>query len=244
MTEEARQFNLLCSEIQAEIEINPKDRNNEHARETLEQFLQCKRSRDEHDQWRECYMLSEMLEIIKRRYQELNPHRARQTRIESGIASWEDNYQYTQEIDDTGMSQEEADRKQATLYPALNIPQLEQLAAECYLVNKLGADPRQALPRSQTHSEETRDQLATNPNPIISFRQLQKELKKDHFSPGTIGKAIERSINSNFEKKARPWAIGGCVHEYEIVDYDIRSNKGIPTPAHCKYQKKRQSEAE
>jgi hypothetical protein len=111
MTEEERQFSLLCIEIQAEIELQPKDRNNEHTKATLEQFLQCKRNRDEHDQWRECYMLSEILDIIKRRYQELNPHRARQTRIESGIASWEEKYEYTQEIDDTGISQEEADRQ-------------------------------------------------------------------------------------------------------------------------------------
>jgi len=244
MTGEERRFNLLCSEILAEIELQPKDRNNEHAKETLEQFLQCNRSRDEHDQWRECHMLSQILEIITRRYHELNPHRARQTRIESGIASWDETYRYTQEIDDTGMSQEEADRKRATLYPALNRLQLEQLAAEYYLTNKLGADAWQVIPKNPTPSEVIKGELATNPNPIISFRQLQKELERDHCSPGTIGKAIERSIKSNFEKKKRPWAIGGCVHEYEIVDYDFKESKKAPTPAHCRYQKKAQSEPE
>ncbi len=77
-----------------------------------------------------------------------------------------------------------------------------------------------------------------------TLRQLQKELEKDHHIPGTIGKAIKRSIDKNFDKTGLPWAIGGCASEYEIVDYAFRRNKENPTPAHCKYQKKTQSEAE
>ena len=244
MTGEERRFNLLCSEILAEIELQPKDRNNEHAKETLEQFLQCNRSRDEHDQWRECHMLSQTLEIITRRYHELNPHRARQTRIESGIASWDETYRYTQEIDDTGMSQEEADRKRATLYPALNRLQLEQLAAEYYVTNKLGADAQQAIPQHQTTTNGKVRELSKNPNPVISLRQLQEELKRAHHSAGTIGQAIKRSIEVNFRRVDPPCVIGGCAKDYTIVNPQIAKNKAPPTPACCQYQKRFQPEPE
>ena len=186
-------------------------------------------------------MLEDMLRIIRRRYYELNPHKARQLRISTGTATPEEIYQYTQEVDNEGMTQEEIDMQEKTLCPAIEWRLLEQLAAEEYLVNTLGANPRQAVPSLRKQESDKKEEQPAKANPRLSFKQLQEELRKNHHESDAVRQAVKRSISINFGRAAYPWEIGGCARDYRIVNARVSNNRESPTPATCQYEKTDQS---
>ena len=231
-------FENLKRELQQETRLQPKDRSKEYERITLQHFLERGRRAEDHDLWRECHMIEEMIAILNRRYLALNPHKKRQLELKqlSRESAFETHVRYQQEVDDEGRSTEEIDNRMATMYPCVERRDLEIQAAENYLHATRAIARKQIMPKTnrQDTAVESED---PNANPKMSWKEFADELKKDFHSDTTIRNAVKRCISDNHGKQPDPWPIGGCASEYQIVDPKIKSNKDHPTPAFCKYQR-------
>ena len=201
-------------------------------------------------------MHEEMLAILNRRFNALNPHKKGEAgyksankevakkAVESANADskyimtdreFQILYRYTQEIDEDGRTQEEIDKTTITKFPNLSRLDLEVQAAENYIATKWGIARKQS---SEKEAEESKSkERITNQNPVLNWSELLKELESPNVSADTIGKAVGRSISKGHKRVSTPWAIGGCASRYQIVDDPVKDNKERPTPASCKYQK-------
>jgi hypothetical protein len=237
-------FELLQDEIQREARLETKLRSLEHRQTTLDYFLKCKKTTEDHDLWRECIMHEEMLAILNRRFNALNPHKKGEAEYEAALAGGFDDmpdrgfpilHRYTQEIDEDGRTQEETDKTTITKLPNLSRLELELQAAENYIATKWGIPRKQP---SEKKAEESKSRKPiTNQNPVLSWSELLKKLETPNISANTISRAVGRSIRKGQKKGSPPWAIGGCASEYQIVDNPLRDHKELPTAASCKYQK-------
>jgi hypothetical protein len=235
---------LLKDAIEKEARLEPKLRCHKYRRETLDYFLTCKKTTEDHDLWRECFMHEEMLAILNRRFNALNPHKKGEAEYETalaeGLISISDKqfqilYRYTQEVDESGRTQEETDKTAITKLPNLTQLELELQAAENYIAIKWEI-ARKRPPEKEAEESKGKKQ-STNPNPVLDWSELLKELETPNVSANTISRAIGRSISNGQKKGSPPWAIGGCASEYQIVDDPIKENQQRPTSASCKYQK-------
>ena len=235
---------LLKDAIEKEAGLEPKLRCHKYRRETLDYFLTCKKTTEDHDLWRECFMHEEMLAILNRRFNALNPHKKGEAEYEAVLAGKFDDmpdrefpilHRYTQEIDEDGRTQEETDKTTITKLPNPSRLELELQAAENYIAIKWGILRK---PSSEKETGESKSKKPiTNPNPVLNWSELLKELETPNISANTISRAVGRSISKGQKKGFLPWAIGGCAAEYQIVDDQLRDHKGLPTPSSCKYQK-------
>lgn len=189
-------------------------------------------------------MHQEMLAILDRRFNAINPHKKGEAEYEAALAgSFNDMpekqsqilYRYTQEIDEDGRTQEDIDQVTITKYPDISRLELEVQAAENYIATKWGIERKQP-PEKETEESKNKKQI-TNPNPVLGWSELLKELATPNVPANTISKAVERSIVKRHKKVCLPWTIGGCASEYQIVDDPIKENQQRPTPATCQYQK-------
>jgi hypothetical protein len=247
---------LLKDAIEKEAGLEPKLRCHKYRQATLDYFLTCKKTTEDHDLWRECFMHEEMLAILNRRFNALNPHKKGEAgyksankevakkAVESANADskyimtdreFQILYRYTQEIDEDGRRQEEIDKMTITKFPNPSRLELELQAAENYIAIKWGILRK---PSSEKETEESKSKKPiTNPNPVLNWSELLKELETPNISANTISRAVGRGISKGQKKGFLPWAIGGCAAEYQIVDDQLRDHKGLPTPSSCKYQK-------
>ena len=240
MTNPKESFESLQRALQEEKRLQPKARSNEYEEITLQRFQEHGRTTEDHDLWRECHMLEEMIAILDRRYLALNPHKKRQLEFKrlsrESASAFEIHIKYQQEVDDEGRADEEIDNSMTTRYPAIERRDLEIQAAENYLHATRAIARKQATPKT-TQQEITVGNKSQNTNPKMSWKEFADELKKDFQSDTTIRNAVKRCISDNYGKQPDPWPIGGCASEYQIVDPKIKSNKEHPTPAVCKYQR-------
>ena len=245
MTNPDNNFKVLQDELRKEASLEPKNRSKEYENLTLQYFLEYGRRTEDHDLWRECHMLEEMVAIMDRRFMALNPHKRRQQELNQILAGASKKlndkqfvalHEYEEEVGNEGYSQMEADSEQATLYPDVRRHDIEIQAAENYLEATWG------IRRKHTPTELAADDLPDkitkkNPNPILNLRELIKELEKVGYEDSAARTETTRSINKWFGKRKHPWPIGGCAAEYQIVESEIKEGKDKPTPAWCKYQK-------
>ena len=256
MTTSNNAFERLRDEIQKEAKLEPKLRSPEHKKATLDYFLGHKKTTEDHDLWRECFMHEEMLAILNRRFNALNPNKKGESEYEStnkevakkaAEAAKGDSkyimtdvefqilYRCAQETDEDGRTQEEIDKITTTKSPNLSRLELEIQAAENYIATKWEIPRKQP---SEKEAEESKTKKAfTNTNPVLSWKELLRELMTPNISANTISRAVGRSIRKGQKKGSPPWTIGGCASEYQIVDNPLRDNKELPTAASCKYQK-------
>ena len=244
MTTPRNAFERLQDEIYKEAKLEYKLRSIKYRKETLDYFLTHKKTTEDHDLWRECFMHEEMLAILSRRFNALNPHKKGEAEYEAALAeSFNDMpdkqyqilYRYTQEIDEDGRTQEDIDKITTTKYPNLSRLELEVQAAENYIAIKWGIARKQS---SEKEAEESKSkERITNQNPVLNWSELLKVLESPNVSADTIGKAVGRSISKGHKRVSTPWTIGGCASGYQIVDNPVKDNKERPTPASCKYQK-------
>ena len=249
-------YELLQDKIQKEARLEPKLRGAEFKEVTLDYFLGHKKTTEDHDLWRECFMHEEIMAILKRRFNALNPHKKGEAEYEAvnkevtkkaAEAAKADGkyimierefqilYRYTQEIDEDGRTQEDIDKITITKYPKLSRLELELQAAENYIANKWGTPRKQPLEK-RAEECKSKEQI-TNQNPVLNWSELLKELETPNVSVDTIGKAVRRSISKGHKKVSTPWAIGGCASGYQIVEDQVKDRKERPTPTSCKYQK-------
>jgi hypothetical protein len=237
-------YEHLQDKIQKEARLEPKLRGAEFKQATLDYFLEHKKTTEDHDLWRECFMHEEMLAILNRRFYALNPHKKGEAEYEAVLAGRFDDmpdrefpilHRYTQETDEDGRTQEDIDKITTTKYPNLSRLELELQAAENYIATKWGIPRKQS---SEKKAEESKSRKPiTNQNPVLSWSELLKELETPNVSANTISRAVGRSIRKGQKKGSPPWTIGGCASEYQIVDNPLRDNKELPTASTCKYQK-------
>lgn len=256
MTTPSNEFERLQDKIYKEAKLEYKLRSIEHRKETLEYFLTHKKTTEDHDLWRECFMHEEMLAILNRRFNALNPHKKGEAEYESvnkevakkTVKAANANskyittdrefqilYKYTQEIDKDGRAQDDIDKITITKFPNISRLELEVQAAENYIATKWGIERKQ--PPEKEAEESKIKKPFTNPNPVLNWKGLLKELGNPNVSADTIRQAVKRSIIDRHKNGYPPWEIGGCVSEYQIVDYQVKDNIGHPTPATCRYQK-------
>jgi len=170
MTDPKETFERLQCELRQETKLQPKNRSKKYEELTLQHFLEHGRSTEDHDLWRECHMLEEMIAILNRRYLALNPHK--RTELELKQISSESTFdifsKYQEEVDEEGRSDEEVDDNMATMHPDLKRSELEILAAENYLNKTWGTQRKR---RANTTSPEQRvdePKAGKNPNPPVS----------------------------------------------------------------------------
>ena len=256
MTTPNNAFERLRDEIQKEATLEPKLRSVEFKEATLDYFLEHKKTTEDHDLWRECFMHEEMMAILKRRFNALNPHKKGEAEYEAANkevtkkaaeAGKADGkyimterelqilYRCTQEVNEDGRTQEEIDKMTIAKFPNLSRLELEVQAAENYIATKWEIARKQ--PPEKEAEEGTGKKQSTNPNPVLAWKELLKDLENPNISHDTIRKAVERSIIDGQKNGRPPWAIGGCASEYQIVDSQAKANIGHPTPGSCKYQK-------
>jgi len=239
MTNPKKTFENMQRALQKEKEWPLKDRIKEYEALTLQRFQEHGRTAEDHDLWRECHMLEEMIAILSRRYWALNPHKKRQLefkRLSKESASALEIHEYQQEVDDEGRTDEEIDNSITTRYPAIERRDLEIQAAENYLHATRVTTGKQKTPKT-TQQDIAIENKSQNANPKMSWKEFAGELKKDFHSDTTIRNAVRRCISDNHGKQPEPWPIGGCASKYQIVDPKVKSNKDHPTPAVCKYQR-------
>jgi hypothetical protein len=245
MTNPDKTFEHLQEELRKEADLEPKERSKEYENLTLQYFLDHGKRSEDHDLWRECYMLEEMLAIMNRRFMAHNPHERRKLELYQAPAGangkWSEEqphalHKYEQEVDQEGRSEKEIDSGRATLYPSTSRQDLEIQAAENYLEATWGIRRKQAnKPPSQ--GEFQQKAIAKNLNPVIGYAELKKELQKAHNSYDAIRQAVGRAIKDGQELGKLPWPIGACAAEYQIIEAETRKGYDHPTPAKCKYQK-------
>lgn len=231
-------FENLKRELQQETRLQPKDRSKEYEEITLQRFQEHGRRAEDHDLWRECHMIEEMIAILDRRDLALNPHKKRHLEFKqlSRESAFEIHVKYQQEVDDEGRTDEEIDNSMTTRYPAIERRDLEIQAAENFLHAKRAVARTQTTPKTP-QQDVTVENKSLNTNPKMTWKEFADKLKKDFHSDTTIRNAVSRCISDNHGKRPDPWPIGGCASEYQIVDPKIKSNKDHPTPAFCKYQR-------
>jgi hypothetical protein len=245
MTNQDKTFQALQDELRRECRLEPKDRNREYEHLTLDYFREQGKRTEDHDAWRECHMHEEMLAIMNRRFMALNPHKKREAEImqltTKPTKEWTEEqlnalYRYEQEIDDEGRSLKELEGKFTTRDPAISRQELEVQAAENYLEETWGIKRKQAA--SPPLQDKINEKAASkNPNPVLSYKELQNELRKAPHSYAAIKQAVDRAIKDGKELGEQPWPIGACAAEYEIIEAEPKKGKDHPTPAACKYQK-------
>ena len=228
-------FKLLQDDLLMELGLQPKERNKEYANLTQEKFLELGISAVAHLLWRDKDMLQGMLEIHSRLFRELNPHVARIKKSEDG-PSFEHMYSYTQEVDDTGRTQEELDNLAKIIYPDIDRRQLELVAAEQYLHDTFGSKRSHTIQQPKQAASQACNTTLENPNPVINFKDLCKKLKVYLHREDTVRKAVDRSIQACFNKRPLPYPIGGCASDYEVVDAMVRGASVKPTPKNCKFR--------
>lgn len=240
MTNPKETFENLQRALQEENRLQPKDRSKEYEELTLQRFQDHGRTTEDHDLWRECHMLEEMIAILDRRYWALNPHKKRQLEFKrlsrESASAFHEIHEYQEEVDDKGRTDEEIDNSMTTRYPSIERRDLEIQAAENYLHATRAINQKQTAPNISIQ-EVTAKNKDLNANPKMSWKEFADELKKDFHSDTTIRKSVERCISDNHGKRPDPWPIGGCASDYQIVDPEIKSTKDHPTPAFCKYQR-------
>jgi hypothetical protein len=235
-------FEKLQRELQQETRLQPKDRSKEYEELTLQHFQEYGRTAEDHDLWRECHMLEEMIAILNRRYLALNPHKKRQLEFKqlSRESAFEICVRYQQEVGDEGRSAEEIDNRMATMYPDVERRGLEIQAAENYLSAIWGI---QRTKQTTTHPKQGvhEEKESNNPNPILTYKELQKEFQDADYA--AVKQAVDRAIADGLAKgegpakEKRPWRIGGIADQFQIVNAGNRKGRNKPTPAACKYQK-------
>ncbi len=244
MTTPSNAFELLQDEIQKEAKLESKHRSIEYRKETLEYFLEHQKTTADHDLWRECFMHEGMLVILNQRFDALNPHKKGEVEYESALAgSFNDMpdkkfqilYGYTQEVDENWGSQEEIDKATTTKQPNISRLELEVQAAEKYIVATWGIAKKQPS-RIDAEERKSRKPVA-NLNPVLNWEELKEELGSPNISVNSINKNVERNVKRCYKKVCLPWAIGGCVSEYQIVGHQLKDGIDHPTPDSCKYQK-------
>jgi len=254
MTNQDKTFQALQDELRRECRLEPKDRNREYEHLTLDYFLEQGKRTEDHDAWRECHMHEEMLAIMNRRFMALNPHKKREAEImqltTKPTKEWTEEqlnalYRYEQEIDDEGRSLKELEGKFTTRDPAISRQELEVQAAENYLEETWGIKRKQAA--SPPLQDEIHEKAASkNPNPVLSYKELQRELHIIHNSNNertkksrnfAIKEAVDRAIKAGNKLAKLPWPLRGCAAGYEIREAEPKKGKEHPTPAACKYQK-------
>lgn len=239
MTNPKEMFENLQRKLQQETRLQPKDRNKEYEELTLQQFQEHNRTAEDHDLWRECHMLEEMIAILNRRYLALNPHNKRQLEFKqlSEESAFEIYVNYQQEVDDKGRSAEEIDNRIPTMYPDAERRNLEIQAAENYLSTTWGIQRKKQTttpPEQRVHEEKANK----NPNPILTYKELKNEFwKSDH---NAVKEAVTRGISQGLKGAKRPWPLKGIASEYQIVEAKTRDGFDKPTPSSCKYQKTHQ----
>lgn len=226
-------------------------RSNEYSKATLKYFLDHNRTTEDHDLWRDCIMHEEMLAILNRRFNALNPHKKGETEYESANkavakkvveAAQADSthittdrefqilYRYTQETDEDGQTQEEIDKITLTKLPSISRLELEVQAAENYMATKWGITRKQPLEKEAEGSKNTKP--IANLNPVLDWKELLKKLMTPNVPCDTIRNAVNRSIEDGHKKVCLPWAIGGCASEYQIVNYQIKDKKTASHSSH------------
>ena len=245
MTNPDNNFKVLQDELRKETRLEPKNRSKEYENLTLQYFLKHGRRTEDHDLWRECHMLEEMLAIMDRRFMALNPHKRRQQELNQVPAGaegeWSNEqlnalYEYEQTVNQEGLTEKEIDSGRATLYPVISRQGLEIQAAENYLGVTWGIKRTQEG-EPPSHSKIQQKAIAKNPNPVIGYKDFQKELQKAHNSYDAIKQAVDRAINDGQKQGDPPWPMSACAAEYQIVEAEARDGFDHPTPAACKYQK-------
>jgi isopenicillin N synthase-like dioxygenase len=191
-------------------------------------------------------MHEEMIAIMNRRFMALNPHKKREVVImqitTKPTTQWTEEeldalYTYEQEVDDDGRSLKEIDEKCTTRDPAISRQELEVQAAETYLEETWGIKRKQTAKPPTQHRTHKRA-IELNPNPELSFKELQHELQMIHNSYKAITEAVVRAIAKGVElRKDPPWPMEACAAKYEIVKAKPKKGKDHPTPAACKYKK-------
>lgn len=237
MTNPKESFESLLRALHNEKGLQPKSRSKEHEELTLQYFLDHGRSTEDHVLWRECHMIEEMIAILNRKYWALNPHKKRQLQAEqlARESAFEIGVKYQQEVNEDGRTDKETDNSTTTIYPDTERKDLEIQAAENYLYAIWGITRKQAT--RKTSQYETTDQgKSQNNNPVLSWEEFKKRLKKDFHTESAITKAAERCIKLHYGKQKDPWLMGQCATGYQIVTPEIRRGKECPTPAFCKYQ--------
>jgi len=118
MTNPDKTFDLLQDEVRREARVEPKYRSKEYENLTLQYFLEHGKRTEDHDQWRECHMLEEMLAIMDRRFMGLNPRARREVELYQAPAGangkWSEEQlsavlRYEQDVDQDGRSEKEVD---------------------------------------------------------------------------------------------------------------------------------------
>ena len=245
MTNPDNNFKVLQDELRKEARLEPKNRSKEYENLTLQYFQEHGRRTEDHDLWRECYMLEEMLAIMDRRFMALNPHKTRELKLYQAPAGangeWSEKhlsavFRYEQDVDQDGRSEKEIDSGRATLYPDISRQGLEIQAAENYLGATWGIRRKQEG-EPPSHGDIQQKAIAKNPNPVIDYKDLQKKLQKLHNSYGAIQQAVVGAITIGQKQGDPPWSMGRCAAEYQIVEAEARDGFDHPTPAACKYQK-------
>jgi hypothetical protein len=242
MTTPKQTFKNLLDELQRETRLNPKERNKDYKNLTLQLFNEHDRKTEEHELWRECYMIEEMIAILNRRFLALNSHKKKELELNQpqSASSFDIFSKYQQEIDDEGRSDEETDNSLATMYPDTERRDLEIQAAENYLSATWGIQRTKQTttpPVQDVHEEKE----SNNPNPILTYKELQKEFQDADYA--AVKQAVDRAIadglakGEGLAKEKRPWPMGGIADQYQIVNAGIREGRNKPTPAACKYQK-------
>jgi hypothetical protein len=236
MTNPKDTFEKLLEELQSEAKLHPKDMNKDYAELTLQYFLEHERSTEDHDIWRECHMLEEMIAILNRKYHAYNPHKAWEIKMKRLIAEGNVDayFEYCQAVDCEGRTDEEIDNSRIIMYPFIERRDLEIWAAENYLRDTWGIQrKKQATTPLEQGVQEVKD--SGNPNPILTYKELQTEFEDADYD--AVKQAAARGINDGLIKGDPPWHLGGIAQKYQIVSFTILEKKTRPTPASCEYQK-------
>ena len=244
MTSPKEMFEKLQRELQQETRLQPKDRRKEYEELTLQHFQEYDRTAEDHDLWRECHMLEEMIAILDRRYFALNPHKKRQLEFKrlsrDPETAFEIHIKYQQEVDEEGRTNEEIDNSMTTRYPHIERSRLELQAAENYLSKTWGIQrKKQATTPLEQGVQEVKE--SGNPNPILTYKELQKEFQDADYA--AVKQAVDRAIADGLTEgeglptEKQPWPIKGIAYQYQIVEARTREGRSKPTPSVCRYQK-------
>lgn len=244
MTNPKETFENLLRGLQEENRLQPKDRSKEYEGQTLHLFHKHGITTEDHDLWRECYMLEEMIAILNRRYWALNPHKKRQLEFKQlsrdPETAFEIAIKYQEEVNEEGRNDEEIDNSMSTRYPHIERRSLEVQAAENYLSKTWGIQwKKQANTPLEQGIQE--DKESGNPNPILTYKELQREFGDADYD--AVKQAVHRAIADGLTEgeglptEKQPWPIKGIAYQYQIVEARTREGRGKPTPSVCRYQK-------
>jgi hypothetical protein len=243
MTSPKETFEKLQRELQRENRLQPKERSKKHKELTLHLFHKHGRTAEDHDLWRECHMLEEMIAILDRRYLALNQHKKRQLEFKQLSRDPETalkiHIEYQQEVDEEGRTAEEIDNSMTTRYPNIERRSLEAQAAENYLSKTWGIQRKQATTPPEQGVQAVKE--SGNPNPILTYKELRKEFGDADYA--AVKQAVDRAIadgpteGGGLPTEKQPWPIKGIAYQYQIVEARTREGRSKPTPSVCRYQK-------